>query len=163
MAKRSAAAGSELSVFAGQLRQLGNDGAWLIELAKVHKQVGERTAEWARYGAAGGGTRQQQTAIDRIKGRGDATKATIGVSAGGGTPYALGAFYGGKKRTGWFGGDRYVASTSRQFPVWVGASWEAGGPGGPYFVNAAIRDNIDDILDFYRKGIDKLASRAFPD
>lgn len=148
-----------LREFGAELAGLG----WDKELAKVHKETGERAAEWAGFSAAGGGTRQQQTAIDRIKGRGTSSKATVGVYVNGATPYALGAFYGGKKRTGWFGGDRYVASTSKQFMPWVGASWKVGGPGGPYHINSAIRDNMDDILKFYTDGLDRLTARAFPD
>ena len=136
-------------------RRLGADGPWAKELAAAHKQVGERAAEWARFSAAGG-TRQQATAIDRIKGRGFKDKATIGVYNAGVTQYALGAFYGGYKRHGWYSADRYRNSAGKQFPKWVGNSWDVGGAGGPYHVNSSIRDHMDDVLDFYWNVVDKL-------
>lgn len=140
--------------------RLGSDRSWDQELAGAHKLVGERAADWARFSAAGG-TRQQATAIDRIKGRGFPTHATIGVYNAGVTQYALGAFYGAKRRFGWYAdavkyGGR-DADRRKQFPAWVGNSWEPAGDGGPYHVNSSLRDHIEDIQKFYWDVFDKLA------
>lgn len=62
-------------------------------------------------------------------------------------PFALAAVLGQQRRSGWYGLRRYRNSAGRQFPRWVGNSWEPGGPGGPLGLNPAIRHNLDDVVE----------------
>lgn len=50
-----------------------------------------------------------------------------------------------------------------QFPTWVGNGWDVGGPGGPYAVNPAIRESLDDIVNAYGDGLEVVSRAAFPD
>jgi len=63
------------------------------------------------------------------------------------------AFWGAKRRTGWYADSRYRKST-RQHPIWVGNGWQAGVKGqGPYALNDAIADNRDRIFDLYSEAV----------
>lgn len=73
------------------------------------------------------------------------------------------AFWGAKKRTGWYAARRYAHST-RQHPSWVGNTWEAAVAGqGPYAINAALAAELQRFLGLYGQMIDDLAHRAFPE
>lgn len=149
-----------LKEFLRKLREA--DDRWAPELKAAHRKVADRAVDWAQFSAIGSGTRQQQQASDRIKGRGFPDRATIGVYNAGLTQYALGAFYGGSKRHGWFSDFKYNHVKKRQFPEWVGQTWEVGGDGGPYHINSSLRDHMDDILDFFTEVIDETVKQPFP-
>lgn len=92
----------------------------------------------------------QVEAEGAVKGYGNVREAKIGV--GRNPPFAQGAVWG--------------ALQYKQFPEWVGNTWEVGGAGGPYGINMAIRENKDEITESYAEGFVYLAaviSRAFPD
>ncbi len=89
---------------------------------------------------------QQAKASGAIVGAAESRAAKIAVRNS--PPFAQGAFFG--------------ALQYPQFPAWVGNSWEVGGSGGPYAVNPAIRDSMQDIIDGYGDAFEAAASRAFP-
>ena len=87
-----------------------------------------------------------------IRARGGVAGARLTI----GDTNAYAAFWGAKQRTGWNAGN-----STPNLPEWVGNSWKVGGPGGPYAINPAIRNHMDDILKAYREGIDALMDEAF--
>jgi hypothetical protein len=152
-----------LDEFRRELGRLENAADWERELKQTHVDVGERAADWARFRAARFGTRQQQLATDAINGKGTARQATITVTRTTAVPYALAAFWGQKKQSGWYGAPKYRNSSGKQAPKWVGAGWEYAVKGqGPYHINDALAEHLDDVLEFYAEAIDRLAKRAFP-
>src|SRR5690606_27550271 len=90
------------------------------EQRKANKDIAEHVARWAQD-AARSGTRQQASAAEAIKARATAKTARLAIT--GGPAYAKAAFWGMKRRTGWYAAQRYEASTGRQAPPWVGANW----------------------------------------
>lgn len=144
------------------LKEMGPE--WAKELKDAHKEVGERGAEWARWTAAGSGTRQQQAAMAAIKGSGRETEARIFISSAKRTAFAAAAFWGAKKRSGWFAASKYASSAAKQFSPWVGDSWSVAVAGeGPYAINPALAEHMDDILEFFELVIDRVTAKAFPD
>lgn len=138
---------------------------WAKALLDAHKQVSERGAEWSRWELAGTGTRQQQLAIDAIRGKATQKWARIGVTASRRVPWALAAVWGAYKKTGWYADPvKYKQSTASQFQPWVGNSWDvAVAGGGPYGINPALAQHLPDILDFYKKMLDDISAKAFPE
>lgn len=139
-----------LKEFRAGLRKMGPEVR--KQFAKELKELAEESAIDAR-GAAQGGTRQQQRAAYNVVGSGNLAGGSVVVTAGNDIPYALGAFFGGKRPI---------------FPglPWVGNSWEVGVRGqGPYFINDAIADDADKFETELGKLVDDVAlrSRAFPD
>lgn len=138
-----------LREFQRGLRDMDRDLA--REFRDALADVGRKSAEEGRYRAQGG-TRQQAAAAYNIENRATMKAATISIGNGNNLPFAVGAFFGAKA---W-----------PQFPTWVGNSWEVGVAGqGPYHVNAAIADNVDQIEDDLGDLVEQVAvrSRAFPD
>ena len=110
------------------------------ELRKANLDVAKIVEAEAKQRASDfGGVRAK--AAPAIKGQAEQRRAKIVVD-GNKVPFALGAFYGAKQY--------------KQFPDWVGNSWDAGGPGGPYAINAAIHDKEDEIVDAYAGIADRL-------
>lgn len=137
-----------------ELRKLEEPRAWSKELGAVHRVIGRKAAGWAQAEAGRMGGVQKHFAT-AIRGYGTVQAARIAVAR----PEANAAFWGAKQRTGWNAGNQ----TPNQ-PAWVGNSWQAGVRGqGPYAMNDALADHIDDVIDEYGDGIDRLTRRAFPD
>lgn len=129
---------------------------WSRELAKVHRTLAKQAAEWSRSEAnAMGGV--QKHFSDAIRGYGSAAAARIGIAK----PEAYAAFWGAKQnRTGWNRG----GSVPNIKDDWVGNAWDVARAGqGPYAINDALAEHMDDIVRLYGDAIDDLASRAFPD
>lgn len=144
--------------FRRELRQL--DSKLPNQVSKIHRQVSNLVANRAQAGARGGG-RQSAAAAGAIKARAKQTAAYIETVPK--PPFALGVFWGMKRRTGWFANPRYEGSGARQFQPWVGNQWDPGDMGGkPYFIGEAINDSLDEVEDIYLEGIDDLAKQAFP-
>lgn len=79
-------------------------------------------------------------------------------------PHALVGVMGAKRRTGWYSLPPYRESTGRQFPPWVGTSWDPGERGGaPYHLGPVINASVDDVADIYADEFEQAARRAFPD
>jgi hypothetical protein len=124
------------------------------ELRQVHLKVARLVADRAQRAAPG----RTAKAISAA--------ATQKVAAVRITPKRgdeLGVFMGMKRRSGWYAKGRYRASTGRQFRPWVGANWDPGDGGGPYYIAPAINRSIDDVIDLYGDEIEKLAAKAFPE
>lgn len=117
---------------------------WDRALRSINRAIADTVAERARGMA---GTAQQRKAASAIVGAAETRAAKIAIRNR--PPFAQGAFFG--------------ALQYRQFPAWVGNSWEPGGAGGPYAVNPAIRDSLDDIVNAYGDAFEATAARAFPD
>lgn len=118
------------------------------QLRKAGLAVAKLVADEAQQRARSG-TPTQRKAAAAIKAQAGAAKAAIAVKPTTAIPFALGAFFGAKA---W-----------PQFEPWVGASWTAGGPGGPAAINPAIAALDDQILAVYAETVDEITRQAFPD
>jgi hypothetical protein len=132
------------------------DKKWPKELLKVHKTISREVSVQARLFATGTGPMQHHFAKAIT---GDATQRVAAVRV---APKANAAFWGAKKRTGWYGRRRYGKSPGRQFPPWVGNSWEPGGAGGPLAINPAIRHDLPKIEKRFNEMVEEVSRRAFP-
>lgn len=129
-------------------RDLAKCGAgWNKMLRDLNKGI----AKFVEGEAKGNWFRPVQVEAERaVRGSGTIRGAKIGVGTS--PPFAQGAVWGAKQY--------------KQFPPWVGNTWEVGGPGGPYGINMAIRENRDEITESYAEGfvyVASVVSRAFPD
>lgn len=131
-----------LRQFRNGLRRAGS--GWTRVLADVNKDVARHVERETKGGYLE--SAQQVKAEGALSGRGSTAAAKIVI--GGSPPFALGAFMG--------------ALQYRQFPKWVGNTWDVGGAGGPP-PNAAIRDSKQDIVDAYGDAFEYVARAAFPD
>lgn len=128
-------------------------------VAKGHREIAQFVSAEARKFAYGEGPMQGHFAA-WITGRGDQRAARLGLKG----KQANAAFWGAKKRTGWYGRYRYKDSTGVQLPAWVGNSWEVGGEDGPYALNPAIRFEKDEISRRVEQLVmDVYGRAAFPD
>lgn len=119
-------------------------GKWDNVLRESNRQISQGLARKMREATE---TRQQARAVKAIAPRGDRRGAVIVLNKK--PPFAAGAFYG--------------ALQYRQFPEWVGNSWEVGGSGGPAAINPTIRDNLGEIVDAYGDAFERICAQAFPD
>lgn len=136
------------------------DKALPKRLAKVNKEAADIVASDARDRAGGEGPQESRMA-GAVKAAATTGAVAINISNTSSYPYALAAFLGTKKRTGWYADDRYADSAGRQFPDWVGASWEPGGTGGPKPIQEAIRTNLDRVLEMHGEAVDDLLDEVF--
>jgi hypothetical protein len=144
--------------FRRELKAIGPE--WPRELRKVNKEISTRAAGWARARATAHGGAQAKFA-DRIRGYANQRAARVGIATG--NTGAGPTFWGAKRHTGWYDRARYNDSPP-QHPPWVGNSWDAAVHGqGPYALNPALADHVDDIVDEYGDMLDELAHRAFPE
>ncbi len=125
---------------------------WTGALRDVNKNI----ANFVANRAQGMGETKQQTVASRktrggyppvqaINGKGTVRGASISLKN---HPYAAGALFGGY---------------AKQFPEWVGNTWEVGGSGGPAAINPAIRTSKDEIDTAYLDAFQRLYRAAFPD
>lgn len=138
------------------------DKAWPKELAKLHREIAVKVTATARGNVAGLPSKQQRAAAGNVRARGSAAAARIAVVPTASVPWAKAAIWGAEGRSGWFADPKFTGSGGAQFPSWVGSSWEAGGPGGPYGVNAAIRTDAPWVERKFLSGVDDVYHRAFP-
>jgi hypothetical protein len=105
---------------------------------------------------------QQAAAARAIRGRATQRNAAIAVLPS--PPFALAAFWGAKRQTGWYGARRYANSAGRQFREWVGNNWQpATFSGGPYAINPTLAAYVPKLLDEYGDAIERVAKQAFPE
>ena len=143
--------------FRRALKEMGPE--WPKELRRVHAQIARRGQALSRGYAEGMGGVQAKAA-GTIKGRGNQRQASIYVQGMRGLGNV--AFWGAKRHTGWYANPRYSDGPA-QHPPWVGNTWDAAVHGeGPYAINEALADHLDDILDQYLKMLDNLSRKAFP-
>lgn len=151
-----------LKEFRRALRAIGPQSPEALKDA--HKRLADKGAEYARAAARSMGGIQARAA-SAIGGRGDERAARVAVlpSSGGRDKMANVAFWGALRHTGWYAAPRYQESTA-QHPPWVGADWDVAVRGeGPYAINDALADNLDELLDEYGRMLDELVAFAFPD
>jgi hypothetical protein len=153
-----------LPSFRKALKELGPE--WPKQLTQAHRDIA-KIAERVSQNEARSMGGVFAKAAPAIRGTGNARNAKVGVkpskSARAGTAMANVAFWGAKKRTGWYGKKR-SPNGKEQHPEWVGSSWDAAVAGqGPYAINTALARHMDDIQDAYLAALDRLASAAFPD
>ena len=119
------------------------------EQAKQNQKIAGPIAAAARAKAAGGTPQQRHFAIV-IRAKSTARQVRIAISQARGTQAGgWGTFFGAKK---W-----------KQFPTWVGNSWDAGKRGeGPYVINDTIADHLDEIEDKTAKAFETALFKAFP-
>lgn len=127
------------------------------DVAKIAERVSQNEAR-----AMGG---IQRRAASAIKGSANARSARIQIkpSRGKRNPTAMAnvAFWGAKKRTGWY---RSKPQGKAQHPEWVGAGWQVAEPNeGPYAINPALARHLDDIVAAHAAALNRLAARAFPE
>ena len=127
------------------------------DVAKIAERVSQSSAR-----SMGG---IQARAASAIKGSANARSARIQIkpSKGKRNPTAMAnvAFWGAKKRTGWY---RTKPQGKPQHPEWVGSNWEVADlNSGPYAINAALARHLDDIVAAHRAALDRLAAKAFTD
>lgn len=157
MGRDSAVQVQGLAELRKELRLLNGGKKWASELGKVSRKVSRAATLWARGEAVGMGGVQAHFARS-IRGAGGAAGARIAVGK-----EANAAFWGAKKRTGWYASPRFSGGKGNQ-PDWVGATWQVAVAGqGPYAINAALAAHINELIDMYADGIDDITSRAFPD
>jgi hypothetical protein len=133
------------------------------EFKKAHKKVAERADQWSEWEAAGG-TRIQQLMLSAIKNRATEKDARVYIQPSKKNAFANPAFWGAKKRTGWFADPLKYKAYDSQFDKWVGKSWDVAVAGqGPYAINPALAKHMPDILDVFEDALFEIAAPAFPD
>ena len=140
-----------------QFRKMGPDGRdWRRKLAEVNEtssyKIGARSR---RYAEQMGGV--QAKAADVIKSRKTPRGIRVAISATAAHPEGLAAFWGAKQRTGINAGNE-----EPNLPDWVGVAWKVAQLGeGPYAINKAIHDEIDDgVIESWAEAVEDLAREA---
>lgn len=147
-----------LKEFRRELKKLEGSREWNLMLAREQRDIARKAAGWSQDKARGMGRSPQSHFANMIKGRGGATGARVSIDS-----TANAAFWGAKKRTGFYARYRFRMSTGSQHPAWVGAGWDVAVAGqGPYAINAALAAHVDDIVRLYGEGIDRVTQAAFP-
>ncbi len=137
------------------------------ERRKANLQVSREVTKWARSGAQSG-TKLQRDNASAIRAGATRDVARLRIAAGArGTPTAGAnvAFWGTKKKLGWYGGwtrnasgEPYISQAKRagfaagppNAPKWIGNTWQAGVTGqGPYVINDVVAHNLDRIGEMY--------------
>lgn len=118
------------------------------ELTAAHRRVAKLVESRTRDGSASG-TPQQAKAAKAWAARASAVGAQIGIRNSATVPFGIGAFMG--------------SLAYRQFPAWVGDSWDLLAGSGPYVLRDVFGRNLDEIEDTYLREIaQSLAEAGFP-
>ena len=134
---------------------------------KAHLEVSKQVAGWARFEAQSG-TKLQRDMAPAIRpgATRDVARLRIAVGPKGSALAAANvAFWGAKKKLGWYGGwvrnasgESYISQAKRagfasgppNAPAWIGKTWRAGVRGqGPYVINDTVAAHLDDIGRLY--------------
>jgi len=130
-------------------------------LEDAHKKLADKAADLARARARGMGGVQARAA-SAIGGRGDEQAARISVLPSRVDKFGNVAFWGAIRHSGWYANPRYDGSTA-QHPPWVGNDWDVAVAGqGPYAINDALAEHLDELLEFYEQMLDELSDGPFP-
>jgi hypothetical protein len=129
------------------------------DIAELNQEIADLLAEKSRREASGMGGVYAKAA-PAIVGAGTVRAARIRVKATKQYRFAPAAFWGTKRRSGWYAARRFEGSGGEQHPYWVGNTWDVGVKGqGPYAINNAIADNIDDVLELWEKRLQEIINR----
>jgi len=132
-------------------------------LTKAYKSVSEMIATRSQAKARSG-TKLQAKMAGAIRPAATVSKGpTLRVAKTGRNQAAHAAFWGQKRRSGWFAADKYKAydGQHQKLPEWVGAAWSVGKKGeGPYAINDTIADNTERIVLDLRSAIEAAAKDA---
>lgn len=134
------------------LRAAGKEGKKRVR--KAGREVGDYIADEARNLAGRGDAMQLAARRAGIIGVGTQKGGAVRIRNTARVPFGLAAFLGVKGRRGWYAHPRFDGGPD-QFPKWVGNQYTPGGPGGPYFVNPAIRRNETEVVDIFTREIDR--------
>lgn len=149
-----------LDEFKAALNRLG--GLWDAEFSLLNQKVASKAAQDARARARSG-SRLQAKAASAIGERHSKDRAAVAVLPSWADRMANVAFWGAKRRTGWYNRARYNDSTP-QHPAWVGASWDVAVAGqGPYAINNSLAAHLRKYQTEWLDGVMQMAGRAFPD
>lgn len=130
------------------------------EQRRANRSVAKQVETWSRSEARAAGGLAKLSA-GAIKARGDAKRARLRIVPGVRTPAAQIAFWGARKRTGWYARYRYRNTRTPQHRDWVGASWRTGVRGeGPYVLNDVLADRRDDIGRIYLEAHEQVVGKA---
>lgn len=148
------------------------------ELRTINKHVADEARDMARAEANRMGSVFAK-ASGSIRSYATQNQASIGFNQGG---IANVAFWGTKRRSGWYNWRRYLSNSQegvasregwvagshgiKQHPPWIGSDWDVGVEGqGPYAINDAIARGREYLDDIYLDEIGTLAhtTGAFPD
>jgi hypothetical protein len=142
------------------------------EQRRANKDVATEAQRWAQS-AARSGTRQQAAMAGAIQARATQTIARLALSRAQRWGAANPAFWGQRRRFGWYGG-WYAGELNRRRAAgfaggrpqglpWVGNSWTPGRSGeGPHVLNDTIADHLDEIGDLYLDAHMRALKAAFP-
>ena len=108
------------------------------ELSRAHREVGRLATDKSKH-AAISARPQQQRAAAALLGKGTAKEASIAVRNTGRVPFGIGAFMG--------------ALQYRQFPPWVGNSWDITAGEGPYVIAEAVAAAMPEIVEEFEWAI----------
>jgi len=90
------------------------------------------------------------------------TAATLTVRNTARSPAATVAFFGAKRRTGWYADGRFD-DRSRQHPEWIGDNWKVATRGqGPHVINDMLVARLDEIKRLFMAGQMAVLTGATP-
>ena len=141
-------------------KALGKGGKEVKDALKAaNRDVAEMVIDDAKHRAASRGTPMQQEMKKGLKAAANNRQAIAEIRNLGSSPFAVAAFMGAKRRTGWYAAGRYKGGPP-QFPEWVGNQHQAGARTigldvYPYHLGPAISQNIEEIADEYEKAVFK--------
>ena len=133
------------------MRRMGVEGS-----NKALKQAHTNVANLVKAESQGRGTRQQVRAARALVGKGTARNAFVAIRNRP-VPFGIGAFMGAQGRFGWYSAGRYRDSDARQFPEWVGNTWDLENGVGPYVIADVIKEQREDIFDAFMDEMRKAA------
>lgn len=111
-------------------RKAGNRKELDKGLRQAHKKVAKDVEAGSRAEAATG-SRQQRAAVRAILGQGRPETSIIKLRNNMSVPFGIGAFMG--------------ALAWKQFPPWVGQTWDVTAADGPYILAATIARELESI------------------
>lgn len=144
--------------FQAKMARLAKD-VYGEDIASINQVIADLLAEKSRRQATSMGGVYAKGA-PAIVGAANVKAARIRVKATKQYRFAPAAFWGTKRRTGWYAARRFEGNSAQQHPPWVGASWDVGVKGqGPYAINDAIAENIEEMLDLWSERLQQLINR----
>jgi len=157
VARKGAVEVEGLKEFQRSLRTAADPKAVKNAFKEAQLPIAEDVAAHARgyAGRIGGGAAHFASLIT---GKATQKGASVGVAKA-----AFAAFWGAKKRTGWYAKVGSSQGGKPQHRPWIGQSWDIRQGQGPYAIAAAVKSKSTEIEDRYLKAMEKVSAKAFPD